>query len=50
MGNVGVANTKSGDYLFFSISSVASWPFTHGIMVDACSVFHHPQIFANSCV
>ena len=33
MSNVGVANTKSGDYHFvFSISSVACWPFTYGLL------------------
>ena len=33
MGNVGVTNTKFGDYhFFFSISSVACWPFTDGIL------------------
>ena len=32
MGNVGVTNTKSGDYHFFSISSVTYWPFTYSIL------------------
>ena len=33
MGNVGVTNTKSGDYHFlFSISSITCWPFTYGIL------------------
>ena len=33
MSNVGVTNTKSGEYhFFFSISSVAYWPFTYGIL------------------
>ena len=30
---MGVANMKSGDYHFFSISSVACWPFTYGILI-----------------
>ena len=33
MGNVGLTNTKSGDYhVFFSISSITCWPFTYGIL------------------
>ena len=32
MGNVGVTNMKSGDYHFFSISSITCWPFTYGIL------------------
>ena len=32
MGNVGVTNTKSVDYHFFSISSITCWPFTYGIL------------------
>ena len=32
MGNVGVTNTKSGDYHFFSISSITCWPFSNGIL------------------
>ena len=32
MGNVGVTNTKSGDYHFFSIFSITGWPITYGIL------------------
>ena len=47
MGNMGVANTKSGDYHFFSISSITIhlWYLEYG---GACSVFDNPMIFAIS--
>ena len=49
MDNLGVTNTKSGDYHFFSISSITCWPFTYGIlkMVEFCD---HPKIFVISRV
>ena len=47
MGNKGVANTKSGEYHLFSISSVACWPLTYGILYMVKLVlFDHSKIFA----
>ena len=52
MGNVGVTNTKSGDYHLFSISSITCWPFTiHLLYLEyggVCFVFDTPKLFAIS--
>ena len=51
MGNVGVTNTKFGDYHFFyffyNLLAIHQWYFEYG---GACSVFDHPKIFAISGV
>ena len=46
MSNVGVANTKCGEYGFFSISFVAGWPLTYGILytVELVQLFDHPKV------
>ena len=44
VGNVGEANTKSGDY-YFSIYSVACWPFTYcNLNTVELVLFDYPKI------